>query len=93
MGLRQYPVIGDFGDVYMRSLDDAYAHWTKRKSRAYIMELIRQYKPDVMITHDINGEYGHGAHKLCANVTQYCVEHSGDETFMPESPKNGGHGR
>ena len=61
MGLRQYPVIGDFGDVYMRSLDDAYAHWTKRKSRAYITELIRQYKPDVMITHDINGEYGHGA--------------------------------
>ena len=31
MGLRQYPVIGDFGDVYMRSLDDAYAHWTKKK--------------------------------------------------------------
>lgn len=38
MGLRQYPVIGDFGDVYMRSLDDAYAHWTKRKSRAYITD-------------------------------------------------------
>lgn len=90
MGLRQYPVIGDFGDVYMRSLDDAYAHWTKRKSRAYITELIRQYKPDVMITHDINGEYGHGAHKLCANVTQYCVEHSGDETFMPESAEKWG---
>lgn len=90
MGLRQYPVIGDFGDVYMRSLDDAYAHWTKRKSRAYITELIRQYKPDVMITHDINGEYGHGAHKLCANVTQYCVEHSGDETFMQESAEKWG---
>ena len=38
-----------------------------------------------MLTHDINGEYGHGAHKLCASVAQYCAERTGDEAFMPES--------
>ena len=64
----------------------------KKDSRAYVTELIRQYKPDVMLTHDINGEYGHGAHKLCASVAQYCVERTGDEAFMPESAEKWGHG-
>ena len=90
MGVRQYPVIGPFHDVYMRTLDDAYAQWKKGASRNYVTELIRKYKPDVMLTHDIGGEYGHGAHRLCASVAQYCVERSGDETFSPESAEKWG---
>lgn len=92
LGVRQYPVIGSFADVYMKTLDEAYSRWRKKDSRAYVAELIRQYKPDVMLTHDINGEYGHGAHKLCASVAQYCVERTGDEAFMPESAEKWGHG-
>lgn len=90
LGVRQYPVIGSFADVYMKTLDEAYSRWRKKDSRAYVTELIRQYKPDVMLTHDINGEYGHGAHKLCASVAQYCVERTGDEAFMPESAEKWG---
>ena len=90
MGLRQYPVIGDFVDVYMKTLDDAYSRWTKKTSRAYITELIRKYKPEVMLTHDINGEYGHGAHRLCANAAKYCTERSGDADYMPESAEKWG---
>ena len=90
MGLRQYPVIGDFVDVYMKTLDDAYSRWTKKASRAYITELIRKYKPEVMLTHDINGEYGHGAHRLCANAAKYCTERSGDADYMPESAEKWG---
>ena len=90
LGVRQYPVIGSFADVYMKTLDEAYSRWRKKDSRAYVAELIRQYKPDVMLTHDINGEYGHGAHKLCASVAQYCVERTGDEAFMPESAEKWG---
>ena len=44
----------------MKTLDEAYSRWRKKDSRAYVAELIRQYKPNVMLTHDINGEYGHG---------------------------------
>lgn len=28
------------------------------------MGLVRRYKPEVMVTHDVGGEYGHGAHKV-----------------------------
>lgn len=84
MGMRNYPVIGSFFDDYSYKLSDAYEIWPKRYARAYVMELIRKYKPDVMLTHDIDGEYGHGAHKLCADVVQYCVERSANESVFPE---------
>lgn len=90
LGVRQYPVIGPFADVYMKSLDEAYSRWHKSDTRAYVTELIRRYKPDVMLTHDINGEYGHGAHKLCASVAEYFVERSADETYLPESAEKWG---
>ena len=90
MGLRQYPVIGDFADVYMKTLDAAYSGWHKSNSRAYITELIRRYKPEVMLTHDINGEYGHGAHRLCADAAKYCVSHANDADYMPQSAEKWG---
>lgn len=84
MGVRQYPVIGTFYDTYTRKLEDAYARWRKTDTRAFVMELVRRYKPDVVLTHDVNGEYGHGAHKLCADVARYCVERAGDAAVLPE---------
>ena len=38
------------------------------------MEQIRRYRPDVVVSHDVNGEYGHGAHRVCADVALYCVQ-------------------
>lgn len=84
MGVRHYPVIGEFHDSYSGKLEDAYKRWKKNDARAYVTELIRKYKPEVMLTHDVNGEYGHGAHKLTADVAQYCVAHANDETFLPD---------
>lgn len=84
MGVRQYPVIGTFYDTYTRKLEDAYARWRRSDTRAFVMELVRRYKPDVVLTHDVNGEYGHGAHKLCADVARYCVERAGDAAVLPE---------
>ena len=43
------------------------------KARAinFVAEQIRRYRPDVIITHDLNGEYGHDNHKATAYaVTQ-----------------------
>jgi hypothetical protein len=44
------------------------------KARAinYVAEQIRRYQPDVIITHDLNGEYGHDNHK----ATAYAVTHA-----------------
>lgn len=47
------------------------------------MGLIRQYKPDVMVTHDKGGEYGHGAHKVTSDASVYCVENAADASVLP----------
>ena len=35
--------------------------------------MIKTYRPEVMVTHDVDGEYGHGAHRLCADAALRCV--------------------
>lgn len=90
MGLRTYPVIGNFGDSYTRKMNEMYDVWKKEKVRKYVMGLVRRYKPEVMVTHDVGGEYGHGAHKVCADVAKYCVENSADASVLPELAKKYG---
>jgi LmbE family N-acetylglucosaminyl deacetylase len=38
----------------------------KLKAIHYVAEQIRRYRPDVIITHDLNGEYGHDNHRATA---------------------------
>lgn len=74
MGVHSYPVIGPFYDGYSYSLEEGYRKWPKTQARAFVMEQIRHYRPDVVVSHDVNGEYGHGAHRVCADVALYCVQ-------------------
>ena len=83
MGVRNYPVIGTFGDSYSTNMAEMYDRWGKEKVRKYVMGLIRQYKPDVMVTHDRGGEYGHGAHKVTSDASVYCVENAADASVLP----------
>lgn len=84
-GLRQYPLMGDFPDKAFRSLEDAYAGWNPQEVRAFILEVLRKYKPEVVVTHDRYGEYGHGAHRLCADVAQYAFHAAANPAKQPAS--------
>ncbi|NLO84972.1 MAG: hypothetical protein GX096_06065 [Clostridiales bacterium] len=90
MGVRNYPVVGPFGDGYSTSLSNGYEKWSKNKARKFVMGLLRQYKPDIMLTHDVAGEYGHGAHRVCADVAQYCAENSDNASICPDSAEQYG---
>ena len=68
-GLRYYPVMGTFPDVFVKTLKGAYRYWKPDAVDQFIAALIYNYKPDVLVTHDIHGEYGHGAHRLCADAS------------------------
>lgn len=72
-GVRTYPVLGEFYDRFTKSLKDAYKLWGEEESLAFVTDIIRTYRPEVMVTHDVNGEYGHGAHRLCADAALRCV--------------------
>lgn len=85
MGVRNYPVIGEFYDAYTNNLEKAYSAWKKTEVRNYLTELVRKYKPEVVVTHAVNGEKGHGAHRLCADAMQYVVQKSGNKGHHPES--------
>ncbi len=86
MGVRTYPLIGPFGDRYSGNVKNGYDKWGgKEKVRAYVISIIRKLKPDVIVTHDLNGEYGHGAHQACADAAIYSVEHGADPNADPSS--------
>lgn len=84
-GVRQYPVFGPFRDFRTETLQDAYAKWGRKKPRAFLIDLIRRHRPDVIITHDVKGEYGHGAHRLAADAVLDCVFRGEDAAFFPDS--------
>ena len=65
-GVRSYPEMGVFTDVKVKHAEDCYPYWGEEAVRSRIAELINRYRPEVMVTHDTRGEYGHGAHKACA---------------------------
>ena len=80
MGVRTYPVIGNFRDSYAKSLTSAYKNaGGKDKVNEWIVGLYRQYKPEVVVTQDANGEYGHKQHMMIADAAQNCVALAANE--------------
>ncbi len=91
-GVREYPVVSGnrFKDEYKRSLNAILSLWGKDQLNTFVTRLIRQYRPDVLVSHDLNGEYGHGAHKACAWSAVQCLSLAADPTFDPGSAKEWG---
>lgn len=80
MGVRTYPVIGNFKDSYAKNLKVAYkSAGGKGKVNEWIVGLYRQYKPEVVVTQDTNGEYGHKQHMMIADAAQNCIALAANE--------------
>jgi Uncharacterized proteins, LmbE homologs len=84
-GIRNYPVNLDFPDKYSTSLEGAKKHYDFEKLKERVCETIRRFKPLVIVTHDIKGEYGHGGHMIFNAATQAVLELTADATIYPES--------
>jgi len=50
----------------------------KAKAVQYLVKLFRQYRPEVVVTHDLNGEYGHFNHIATAWAVTQAVAIAGD---------------
>lgn len=85
MGMRQYPVIGEFWDKYSKKLDVVADAWGLKKANTFVVELVRKYKPKVIVTHDFDGEYGHGAHMVTAKVADRAYNYAGNAEYYTES--------
>lgn len=90
VGVRYYPVFGSYADYYSKSLHNAIGSYervgiTEEELLGYVTEQLRRFRPLVALGHDLNGEYGHGAHMLYAELLTQAVEAAADESRFLES--------
>lgn len=96
VGVRNYPVMSEFPDLYAESKDREVAFAqacavyesvgiTYDDFTAYITECLRRFKPLVVVSHDLDGEYGHGTHVLCSKALTESIEYAADMSKYPDS--------
>lgn len=96
VGVRNYPIISDFPDLYSESKDrqtalnsalSVYREAGKEYEDflSYLTGCIRRCRPLVVVGHDLNGEYGHGAHVLCADVLTQAFAAAADPEQFPDA--------
>ena len=89
-GIRNYPVCMGFYDYYSKTLDKAKTQYDFEKLTKSVCETIRRFKPLVIVTHDIKGEYGHGGHMILNAAVQEAIEHSMEADYQKESAERYG---
>ncbi len=96
VGVRNYPVMSEFPDLYSESKDRATAlaraisvyenaGYTRDDFVGCFTQWIRRFRPLVVVSHDRNGEYGHGTHVLCADALTEAVACAADPEQYPDS--------
>lgn len=85
VGVRRYPVFSEFPDVYAGSLAQARSLYDEAACTAWQVEQLRRFKPEVVVGHDVNGEYGHGVHMLNTATLLTALEAAADAAQYPES--------
>jgi LmbE family N-acetylglucosaminyl deacetylase len=84
-GVRHSPVFLPFKDVYTETLRLALLNWGEEETTEELVGLIRRFQPDVIVSHDLEGEYGHGAHRATAYCLRQAVPLAADESAFPDS--------
>ncbi len=76
----------DFG--YTKSPQETFNFWDRQKVLSDVVWVIRNFKPDVIITRfPSTGEGGHGQHTASAILAQEAFSKAGDSTQFPEQLK------
>ena len=90
VGIRNYPIMGIVPDAYSESLEGAIKNIKKSgltldDAINYQVEMIRRFKPFVIVGHDELGEYSHGQHILNTHTLKIALEKTNDETYHEDS--------
>ena len=86
MGVRNYPQFINLKDKRVTSIEEGLKLWG---GQDHVLEelaaCIRCYRPEVIVTHDLDGEYGHNQHKITARLMQQAIDAAADASRFPES--------
>ena len=80
-----YPVTNEVRDYECPSYWTAVYYYGTEQFVEFQTEMIRRFKPLVVVTQAEDGEYGHGAHILTALSVERAVEAAADPESFPES--------
>lgn len=84
-GVRHSPVFLPLKDVYTESLKRMLLNWGEEETTGLLVGLIRRFQPEVIVSHDLDGEYGHGAHIATAHCLLRAVPEADLDTAFPDS--------
>ncbi len=90
LGNRWYPAMGSFQDIKTATKEEQMAYWPLDETVGFIVAQIRRYKPSVVVTHDVRGEYGHGAHMLTEYAATLAFQYAADPAKYPASAEQYG---
>ena len=92
MGVRNYPIWGSFPDHYDKTVEAAYKYVGSNNLRngqakvwKWLTEIYRKYKPEVVVSQDVNGEYGHKQHMMVVDAVQKCIEFAAEDYAETET--------
>ena len=80
-GVRHYPVSSGYADLYSESYEQALANLapygiSEEDIVNWEKSLLSEFEPQIVVTHDVNGEYGHGMHKLVNGTVRKVLENA-----------------
>lgn len=95
VGIRNYPIISSFPDD-ARSLGStsesretvlarAQSVYDEQEWVLFQVQQLRRFQPQVVVGHDLDGEYRHGAHILNSDALMQALELSADPSYDPDS--------
>jgi hypothetical protein len=95
VGVRNYPVFGPFEDFLRETLNETYKEYaargvSKTDIQEFVITQLRRFKPQVVVGHDINGEYYHGMHMVYTDSLRKVLDLSGDATQFTDSAEKYG---
>lgn len=85
-GLKTHPVFLDFMDSVPDSYEQALTQWGGMEHTVQqLVREIRRYKPEVIVTHGEDGEYGHQHHIVTSNAVYLACLYASNPEMFPES--------
>jgi len=91
MGVTLYPDIGSLKDTRKATIPSTLLVWGRDTAARRVTEAIRRYRPKVVVTQDVRGEYGHPHHVITVEaVMDVAAGKTADPEIFPESAKEYG---
>ena len=85
MGLRTYPLMAGLPDIPIKYREEKKKDFLPEDVTLTLVRYLRRMKPEVVITHDDNGEYGHWQHVIVAAAARAAMESAADPAYDPQS--------